>query len=155
MRRTLLTKLPSIQSILQKVEQGKISSIKAEELLTQSFKITSNATTTTTTTPTLSSKQAPTKTPPIGSTTEPLESFANLDHGRSQRTGFPEAIFAAGKTPSQIVSILDNMAGHVNECVEQDQKNPNPKEDKLDASSYKAILATRYVLCELSLERYV
>jgi NCAIR mutase (PurE)-related protein len=39
-----------------------------------------------------------------------LLSFANIDYKRAKRTGFPEAIFAQGKTPYQIVSILDSMA---------------------------------------------
>jgi len=39
-----------------------------------------------------------------------LSSFANIDYKRAKRTGFPEAIFAQGKTPYQIVSILDSMA---------------------------------------------
>jgi hypothetical protein len=43
-----------------------------------------------------------------------LETFANLDHDRSTRTGFPEAVFAEGKTPAQVASILDDMARSVN-----------------------------------------
>jgi len=44
-----------------------------------------------------------------------INSFAKLDHSRSDRTGFPEAIFAAGKTPAQVAIILDDMARSVNE----------------------------------------
>jgi hypothetical protein len=44
-----------------------------------------------------------------------LESFANLDHDRSARTGFPEAVFAEGKTTEQVAAILEAMAGKVNE----------------------------------------
>ena len=33
--------------------------------------------------------------------------FARLDHHRSLRTGIPEVIFGQGKTPAQIVSIVD------------------------------------------------
>lgn len=62
-----------------------------------------------------------------------LESFANSDHGRTRRTGFPEAVFAQGKTPKQVAMILDDMARHVNEMV----GNEN--------SVATAILATRYV----------
>jgi len=54
-----------------------------------------------------------------------LESFANLDHTRQRRTGFPEAVFAEGKTPLQVAAILDDMA-----------KNADPE-------STCAILATR------------
>lgn len=43
-----------------------------------------------------------------------LSSFANLDHGRSRRTGFPEAIFAQSKTPEQVAKLLDDMARSVN-----------------------------------------
>ena len=42
-----------------------------------------------------------------------LTEFANLDHERSQLAGFPEAVFAQGKTPEQVASILDDMARHV------------------------------------------
>lgn len=37
---------------------------------------------------------------------ESVNGFANLDHHRMLRTGFPEVIFAHGKTPDQIVEIL-------------------------------------------------
>ena len=66
-----------------------------------------------------------------------LSSFANLDHSRSQRTGFPEAIFAAGKSPEQIAAILDDMAGHVNNLLETETEEIQ--------TFHKAILATRYV----------
>ncbi|KAL9190335.1 hypothetical protein ACHAXT_007546 [Thalassiosira profunda] len=46
-----------------------------------------------------------------------LASFANLDHRRASRAGFPEAVFGQGKTPAQIHSILDSMANNVNEIV--------------------------------------
>lgn len=61
-----------------------------------------------------------------------LESFANLDHGRSKRTGFPEAVFGEGKTATQVAAILDDMARHANESSSSNnQEAPN------------AILATR------------
>jgi hypothetical protein len=77
-----------------------------------------------------------------------LEQFANLDHDRAQRTGFPEAVFAQGKTADQVASILDDMA--------QRRRNLNASEfhpssaDGSDPSSpsapleANAILATRY-----------
>jgi len=37
---------------------------------------------------------------------ESLSGFANLDHHRALRTGFPEVIFAQGKTPDQVVEIF-------------------------------------------------
>lgn len=56
---------------------------------------------------------------------EVLESYANLDHNRQKRAGFPEAVFAEGKTPLQVASILDDMAKHA------------------DTDSTSSILATR------------
>ncbi len=40
----------------------------------------------------------------------PVGEFARLDRTRSQRTGFPEAIYAAGKTPEQFVQIATAIA---------------------------------------------
>lgn len=65
---------------------------------------------------------------------EALQSFANLDHGRAMRTGFPEAVFAAGKTPKQVAVILDDMAKHVNLSLSQGRR---------DSVASTAILATR------------
>jgi NCAIR mutase (PurE)-related protein len=64
-----------------------------------------------------------------------LQSFANLDHSRSARTGFPEAVFGEGKTADQIARILDDMALKFNErmCSGKDTA----------VSSQRAILATR------------
>lgn len=36
--------------------------------------------------------------------------FAQVDHHRAVRTGFPEAVFGAGKTPEQCVAIVDRIA---------------------------------------------
>lgn len=41
---------------------------------------------------------------------EPIEDFAKIDHHRHLRTGFPEAIWGADKTPEQIVKIMEAMA---------------------------------------------
>ena len=43
---------------------------------------------------------------------ESLNGFANLDHHRLLRTGFPEVIFAKGKTPDQVVEIFIRLQGH-------------------------------------------
>ena len=43
----------------------------------------------------------------------PLESFANLDFLRRERTGIPEAIFAEGKTVNQIIALTDEMVARV------------------------------------------
>lgn len=40
---------------------------------------------------------------------ESLGEFANIDHHRAIRTGFPEVIFAQGKTPDQIVQIFQRL----------------------------------------------
>lgn len=58
-----------------------------------------------------------------------LQEFANLDHARSRRTGFPEVVFAENKTVDQVRAILEDMARHA----------------KKDSSASSAILATRYV----------
>jgi NCAIR mutase (PurE)-related protein len=36
--------------------------------------------------------------------------FANVDHHRSLRQGFPETIFGAGKSPDQVARIVESMA---------------------------------------------
>jgi NCAIR mutase (PurE)-related protein len=69
---------------------------------------------------------------------ETLASFANLDYERSKRTGFPEAVFAEGKTSKQVASILDDMARSVNESM----KAIGISDDDYVST---AILATRYV----------
>lgn len=40
---------------------------------------------------------------------EPVGEFAKIDHHRSLRNGFPEVIWGAGKTPEQIVQIMQAM----------------------------------------------
>ncbi|MBI4780701.1 MAG: nickel pincer cofactor biosynthesis protein LarB [Oscillatoriophycideae cyanobacterium NC_groundwater_1537_Pr4_S-0.65um_50_18] len=40
---------------------------------------------------------------------EPVAEFAKVDHHRSLRTGFPEAILGLGKTPEQIIQIILTM----------------------------------------------
>ncbi len=40
---------------------------------------------------------------------EPIEEYARIDHHRSLRTGFPEVIWGPGKTPEQIVGIINAM----------------------------------------------
>lgn len=40
---------------------------------------------------------------------QPVENFARLDHHRALRTGFPEVVWGPGKTPDQIVQILNAM----------------------------------------------
>lgn len=40
---------------------------------------------------------------------EPVGNFAKVDHHRSLRTGFPEVIWGPGKTPEQIIEIIQAM----------------------------------------------
>jgi NCAIR mutase (PurE)-related protein len=40
---------------------------------------------------------------------EPIDAFAKVDHHRSLRTGFPEVIWGPGKTPEQILKIMETM----------------------------------------------
>ena len=104
-----------VLEILRKVEEGLLSASAAESLLSSTSTCVAKA-----------SSSAP-------SDMDALESFANLDHKRTNRTGFPEAVFSEGKTAKQIRDILDDMAKHVNTAVESG-----------DASvAEKAILATR------------
>lgn len=73
-----------------------------------------------------------------------LSSFANLDHRRASRCGFPEAVFGQGKTPAQIHSILDSMAKNVNELVHQDEDTAKDDDQSYYVSAAsKAIIATR------------
>ena len=96
--------LLSVESILQQVKANHISISQASALLSAATKPSNDA----------------------------IHSFANLDYARAQRTGFPEAVFSQGKTPSQIVSILDNMAAHQQQINNQHSNSP-----------HSAILATR------------
>ena len=43
---------------------------------------------------------------------EPVEDFAKVDHHRRLRTGFPEVIWGPGKTPTQIIQIIQALAKH-------------------------------------------
>lgn len=43
---------------------------------------------------------------------EPVHGFANIDHHRSLRTGFPEVIWGQDKTPEQILQIMIAMRQH-------------------------------------------
>lgn len=70
---------------------------------------------------------------------EILASFANLDHRRASRCGFPEAVFGQGKTPSQIHSIVDSMAKNVNDQMREAAAQDN---DSVSAAS-TAIITTR------------
>lgn len=109
-RRTVLGRTmmsSSLSDILRQVQEGNLDVDQAEELIT------------------IRNQASPEET---------LQSFANLDHGRVIRTGFPEAVFAAGKTPKQVAAILDDMAKHVNLSLAQGHH---------DSIALTAIIATR------------
>jgi NCAIR mutase (PurE)-related protein len=104
-RRLLSVDTNSLGYILEKVRDGSLQPSQAEELIKKN-------------------EIDPEDT---------LKSFANLDHYRTRRTGFPEAVFAAGKTPEQVVRILDDMARSLNEQIKEGTAK----------GSQLAILATR------------
>jgi hypothetical protein len=114
-----------LRRILQQVSEGKLSLSESEYLIRrQSDKEL------------LSSRSSESSTSSSSpSPEELLKSFADLDHTRSSRTAFPEAVFGPGKTPSQIALILDDMARHFNDKVLE-------SDGRID-SSQRAILATR------------
>ena len=43
---------------------------------------------------------------------ERLGDFAEVDHDREQRQGFPEVVYAAGKTKEQVATIMKSLYGH-------------------------------------------
>jgi NCAIR mutase (PurE)-related protein len=43
--------------------------------------------------------------------------FATLDHDRARRTGAPEVVYAAGKTPVQVVEIARRILGRAGRCL--------------------------------------
>ena len=60
---------------------------------------------------------------------EVIGGFARLDHHRALRRGFPEVIFAEGKTPQQVAAIFKRLAGH----------NDRVLATRVSASMYEAI----------------
>ena len=55
--------------------------------------------------------------------------FAKIDHHRSVRTGFPEAVFCQGKTPAQVADIVTRLAEH----------NPVVLATRADKDAYAAV----------------
>jgi len=43
--------------------------------------------------------------------------FARIDHHRELRTGYPEIVYCAGKTPAQVQAIFSAMIGHDNNII--------------------------------------
>lgn len=108
-----ITPSASLRDTLELVKEGKLHPSEAENLIKS---LNAN--------------------PSLKTPEETLKSFANLDHTRTRRTGFPEAVFAAGKTPFQVASILDDFARNINEQIEESK-------EEFANSSQGAILATR------------
>lgn len=46
-----------------------------------------------------------------------MTAFANLDHDRLTRQGFPEVVFADGKTPQQVAAIMAEFAGRAGHAL--------------------------------------
>ncbi|MDI6827664.1 MAG: nickel pincer cofactor biosynthesis protein LarB, partial [Armatimonadota bacterium] len=55
--------------------------------------------------------------------------YCKIDHHRSIRTGFPEAVFCQGKTPHQVVEIVKRLAA----------KNPIVLATRADAATFEAV----------------
>lgn len=108
---TFNASLSSLSDILSSVKNGTMSPSEAEELISSNNAATESA-------------------------DDTLRYFANLDHTRSFRAGFPEVVFAETKTPRQVAMILDDMARHVNKLLED-----KSSDTKLPETT--AILATR------------
>ncbi|MBE9179685.1 nickel pincer cofactor biosynthesis protein LarB [Oculatella sp. LEGE 06141] len=62
---------------------------------------------------------------------EPVDDFANIDHHRSLRTGFPEVIWGQDKTPEQIVRIIEAMR----------QRNPVVMATRIKPAVYETLRA--------------
>jgi hypothetical protein len=60
---------------------------------------------------------------------EAIEDFAKIDHHRQLRRGFPEVIWGLGKTPYQIIQIMEVMR----------QKNPLVMATRIDPPVYQEI----------------
>ena len=54
--------------------------------------------------------------------------FAQVDHHRPLRTGFPEVVFGQGKTPGQIAAIAESVTSH-SECVLVTRATPSAYRD--------------------------
>ncbi|KAG7373273.1 phosphoribosylaminoimidazole carboxylase [Nitzschia inconspicua] len=95
-----------LSTILQQVSDGKLSPMLAANMIQTSTQVLQQST--------------------FSSPEQTLQSFANLDHSRASRTGFPEAVFGEGKTAYQIACILDDMARHANELAMNGRPTSSP-----------------------------
>ncbi|MEA5520425.1 MAG: nickel pincer cofactor biosynthesis protein LarB [Limnoraphis robusta] len=68
---------------------------------------------------------------------EPVGDFARIDHHRKLRTGFPEVIWGLGKTPEQIIEIIQAMRQH----------NTTVMATRIEADVYEKLFAKIPDLC--------
>lgn len=106
--------------ILQQVQDGSLSASQATRIIATSLE-----------------KQTTTLARKKDDDDDPIRDFANLDLRRASRVGFPEAVFAEGKTAQQVAMILDRMA-HAAAAARQSEEDDG--NDRLPTP----ILATRY-----------
>ncbi len=75
--------------------------------------------------------------------------FANIDHHRSLRAGFPEVVFGQGKTPAQVAVIFSRLARH-----EKNVLVPRASEKQFQAVRKKVRAAQYHPLARaITLER--
>jgi NCAIR mutase (PurE)-related protein len=67
---------------------------------------------------------------------EPVGGFANIDHHRALRTGFPEVIWGPGKTPEQIARIMETMR-------DRDTSFQGNRASRFQGNRASVIMATR------------
>ena len=78
---------------------------------------------------------------------ELLNGFANLDHHRLLRTGFPEVIFAQGKTPDQVVEIFSRLQVHSRQVLATrvNAEMYSQIQDRLPGASYHPSARVLYI----------
>ena len=78
---------------------------------------------------------------------ESLNGFANLDHHRLLRTGFPEVIFAQGKTPDQVVEIFSRLQVHSRQVLATrvNAEMYSQIQDRLPGASYHSSARVLYI----------
>jgi len=78
---------------------------------------------------------------------ESLNGFANLDHHRLLRTGFPEVIFAQGKTPDQVVEIFFRLQVHSRQVLATrvNVEMYSQIQDRLPGASYHPSARVLYI----------
>lgn len=69
------------------------------------------------------------------------DAFARLDHGRLDRQGFPEVVFAAGKSPAQVAAIMaefEARAGHAL-CTRANEGHFTAVGERLPAATFDPV----------------